>query len=220
MGGPIPKQFRPLGTLPLLVHSLQVFETSGSVVEIVVAVHEEDREYCVTDIVGRYGLRKVHQIVIGGEQRQDSVRRAVAAVSPDTEIVLVHDAARPFVTGAMVEALIQQAVTTGAAVVAVPIGETVKRVSEHGMIVETVDRRGLWLAQTPQAFRRSVLEQAHTEAYHAGLSGTDDAQLVERLGHPVAIVEGSTENIKITRPEDVMIGEAIFAARRRAGRAS
>ena len=157
----------------------------------------------------------MQQVVAGGEERQDSVRVGLAAVGADAEIVLVHDAVRPFLTTDMIRRVVEAAGRHGAAIVAIPMRDTVKRVGNGGLIQETVDRAPLWLAQTPQAARRAVLQDAHRKAQQDGFRGTDEAQLVERIGHPVAIVEGSTENIKITRPEDLLIGEAILAGRRK-----
>jgi 2-C-methyl-D-erythritol 4-phosphate cytidylyltransferase len=151
--------------------------------------------------------------VPGGLERQDSVRQALEQVPEETEIVLVHDAVRPFLTGQMVDDVVAAAEKHGAAIIALPMRDTVKQVGSDHVIQRTVDRRPLWLAQTPQAFRRSWLQEAHRKAHAEGIHATDDAFLVEWLGHPVAVVEGSGENIKVTRPEDMVIGEAILASR-------
>lgn len=214
MGGTIPKQFLTLGGLPLLVHTLRVLEAEDAVHEIVLAVPEADRDFCLREIVTRHGFTKVKKIVAGGERRQDSVRHGLQAIGDSAEFVLVHDAVRPFLTREMIRRVLEQAAKHGAAVVAVPMRDTVKQVGADGLIQSTVDRQRLWLAQTPQAFRLSLLQEAHRKADLDGMHGTDDAQLVERLGHPVAVVDGSGENIKITRPEDLAIGEAILAARK------
>lgn len=206
-----------LGDLPIIVYSLRVFEQSESITEVVLAVPEADREFCLKEIVTRHGLTKVRHIVAGGEQRQDSVRRGLAAVGEGIDLVLVHDAVRPFVTQDLVGRAVRCAWEHGAAVVAIPMRDTVKRMGTDGLIEGTVDRGGLWLAQTPQVFRRELLQEAHQKAFVERFQATDDAQLVERLGHRVAVVEGSGENIKITRPEDLAIGEAILAARRSQG---
>jgi 2-C-methyl-D-erythritol 4-phosphate cytidylyltransferase len=153
-------------------------------------------------------------VVPGGKERQDSVRHALEQVHEDIEIVLVHDAVRPFLTDRMVEEVVTVARTKGAAIVALPMKDTVKQVGADRVIERTVDRQTLWLAQTPQAFRRDWLLEAHRKAHAEGVRATDDAYLVEWFGHPVSVVEGSGDNIKITRPEDMMIGDAILAARR------
>jgi 2-C-methyl-D-erythritol 4-phosphate cytidylyltransferase len=215
MGGSLPKQFLTLGGVPILVHSLRALEAADTVSEIILAVPEADREFCLSEIITPYGFKKVTRIVAGGAQRQDSVRHGLEAVGKGVNIVLVHDAVRPFLTVEMIGRVIAAAVKHGAAVAAIPMRDTVKLVGDDGLIEKTVDRGQLWLAQTPQAFRRTLFQEAHREAQLDGFHGTDDVQLVERLGYPVAVVEGSGENIKITKPEDLAIGEAILAARSR-----
>ncbi len=213
MGSAVPKQFLALEGVPILVHALRVLEAVPAIHEIILAIPEPDREYCLRHVIEPHGLKKVTKIVAGGARRQDSVRHALEAVSAGTELVLVHDAVRPFLTSAMVVQALEQAAKHGAAIVAVPMRDTVKQAGAGGLIVKTIDRGSLWLAQTPQAFRRALLLEAHRKAELDGVHATDDAQLVERLGQTVAIVEGSPENIKITRPEDLAMGEAILASR-------
>ena len=217
MGHKTPKQFLSLGGLPLLVHSLRVLEVSGTISAIVLAVPKSEMDYCRKDIVSAYGIKKVRAVVEGGEERQDSVGRGLAAVGAEADIVLVHDAVRPFLTTDMVARVVEAAAKHGAAIAAIPMPDTVKRAGSDGLIDETVDRKSLWLAQTPQAARRTLLQEAHRKAQEDGFRGTDEAQLIERLGQRVALVDGSTENIKITRPEDLLIGEAILAGRRKKG---
>jgi 2-C-methyl-D-erythritol 4-phosphate cytidylyltransferase len=141
------------------------------------------------------------------------VRLALAAVGNDAEIVLIHDAVRPFLTVQMVEEVVKTARETGAAIIALPMRDTVKQVRADHVIERTVDRKPLGLAQTPQAFRRDWLQEAHNKAQTEGIVATDDAYLLEWMGRPVTVVEGSGENIKVTRPEDMVIGEAILASR-------
>ncbi len=213
MGGQIPKQFLALGGQPIVVHSLRVLNAAPSVREIILAVPEAERDFCLREIVASHGFKKVRQVIAGGAERQDSVRHGLDAMDAKAELVLVHDAVRPFVTTAMIDRVVARAAEVGAAILAIPMRDTVKQVDADGLIEATVDRGRLWLAQTPQAFRTSLLREAHQKALVEGKRATDDAQLVEWLGHKVAIVEGSTENIKITRSEDLGIGEAILAAR-------
>lgn len=215
MGGAVRKQFRPLGGLPLLVHSLRVFESSPVIEAVVLAVPEADLGYCRTHIVDPHGFTKVTQIVAGGQERQDSVRRALAMVDERIGLVVIHDAVRPFVTEAMIRQVVEAARADGAAIIALPMRDTVKQVGGDRLIERTVDRKPLWLAQTPQAFRRDWLAEAHRKAQAEGVAATDDAYLLEWMGHPVRVVEGSGENIKVTRPEDLVIGEAILASRTR-----
>ena len=213
IGGPVPKQFLALGGQPLIVHTLRVLQASAVVDEIVLAVPETEIDYCRTQIVAAHRFTKVANVVSGGKERQDSVRHALEATDPGVSIVLVHDAVRPFVTAQMVDAVVGSAHKTGAAIVALPMRDTVKQVGEDRVIERTIDRRPLWLAQTPQAFRRDWLLDAHRKAQTEGIHATDDAYLIEWFGHAVSVVEGSGENIKVTRPEDLVIAEAILASR-------
>lgn len=213
MGGSVPKQFLSLGGEPLVVQSLRTLQAAPVVDQIVLAVPSADIEYCEKEIVSRHRFTKVACVVPGGAERQDSVRHALAQVHPETEIVLIHDAVRPFVTQGMIEEVVAAARKEGAAIIALPMRDTVKQVRADGTIERTVNRTPLWLAQTPQAFRRDWIEAAHKKAYDEGIRATDDAFLMEWLGHSVAVVEGSGENIKVTRPEDLVIGEAILTSR-------
>ncbi|MCP9451716.1 MAG: 2-C-methyl-D-erythritol 4-phosphate cytidylyltransferase [Nitrospira sp.] len=213
MGGPVPKQFLALGGEPLVVHSLRVLEASPVVGQIILAVPPSDLDYCLDDLIPRAGLKKITKVVAGGKERQDSVRHALEHVPEETEVVLVHDAVRPFLTESMVRDVIEAAYRVGGAIVALPMRDTVKRVGAQGYIEQTIDRRPLWLAQTPQAFHFDRLRAVHRKAHGEGVHATDDAFLFEWAGYPVMVVEGSGENIKITRPEDMVIGEAILSAR-------
>ncbi len=214
MGGNVPKQYLKLGGVPLLVYSLRILDAIEAITEIVVAVPEADLRYCREDIVQGFGIKKVSQVVGGGRRRQDSVRNALSAVTPSPEFVLVHDAARPFVTVPVVNHVLEMAYQVGGAVVAIPMPDTVKRVDATGRIQETLSRDPLWLIQTPQVFQFSWLVEAHQLAETKSLEATDDAALIEQLGYPVSVVQGSSTNIKMTRPEDLQLGEAILASRK------
>jgi len=214
MGGAIPKQFLALGKEPLVVHSLRVLQASPVINEIVLAVPQADLDYCLTDLAVRFGFSKITKVVAGGKERQDSVRHALEHVSEETEIVVVHDAVRPFLTEGMVAEVVEAARRAGGAIMALPMRDTVKQVGAERRIERTVDRQSLWLAQTPQAFRRDQLLAAHRKAYAEKVQATDDAFVFEWAGHPVVVVEGSGENIKMTSPEDMIIGEAILVSRK------
>jgi len=218
MGGPVPKQFLSIGGQPLIVHSLRTLQASSVIDAIVLAVPESDLAYCQSDIVEAHRFTKVIKVVAGGQERQDSVRHALAVVDSQVEIVVVHDAVRPFLTQRMLEEVVAAARSNGAAIIALPMRDTVKLVGGGHVIERTVDRKPLWLAQTPQAFRREWLQEAHRKAQIDGMASTDDAYLIEWLGRPVTVVEGSGENIKVTRPEDLVIGEAILASRQTGAR--
>lgn len=210
MGGTTSKQYLALGGLPLLVLSLRVLQRIETIREIILSVPESNQGYCWREIVSPFGLEKVTQIVAGGERRQDSVRNGILAIPGSPDLVLVHDGVRPFIDDRMVEEVIGCAERTGAAVVAMPVHDTVKRVDDHGVIQETLKREELWQIQTPQVFRYDWLVQAHRQAQQQEWNVTDDAALIERMGYPVSVVEGSCFNIKITRPEDLDFGEAIL----------
>lgn len=212
MGGDRPKQFLSIGGVPLMVHALRTLQQSPLVHEIIVAVPPSERDYCARDVIGRYALTKA-RIVDGGGERQDSVRAALAAVDAASELVLVHDAVRPFLTLEMIARVCEAAAREGGAIIAIPARDTLKDVGDGQVIQRTVDRSRLWQAQTPQTFRRELLQRAHAKAQADGYLGTDEADLVQRLGERVVVVEGSGENIKVTRPEDLIIGEAIWASR-------
>ncbi len=213
MGGAVRKQFRALGGVPLVVHSLRILQSSPVIDAVILAVPEADIAYCRQEIVDAHRFTKVIDVVAGGQERQDSVRQALAVVDEHFDIVVVHDAVRPFLTERMVAEVVAEALAKGAAIIALPMRDTVKQVGANRVIEQTVDRRPLWLAQTPQAFRRAWLQEAHQKAEAEGVVATDDAFLIEWMGRPVTVVEGSGENIKVTRPEDMIIGEAIFASR-------
>lgn len=215
MGGQIPKQYLVLGGLPLLVHSLRLFESIASIDEVVLVVPEEDRGFCREVLVPDHGIKKVAHIVAGGARRQDSVLNGLKAIGGHMpRWILVHDAARPFVTVDLVERVLEAGRRTGAAVAALPMPDTVKRVDKvSGIICGTLNRDELWLIQTPQVFRYDWLVQGHELARRENLDVTDDAALIESLGYPVMVVEGSSMNLKITRPEDLLLGEAVLRAR-------
>ena len=210
MGGTARKQYLTLGGVPLLVLSLKVLQRIESIREIILSVPESDRDYCWREIVNPFGLGKVTHIVAGGQRRQDSVRNGLFAISDPPDLVLVHDGVRPFIQEDIVKNGIARAEQTGAVVVAMPIHDTVKRVDAQRRIQETLNREGLWQIQTPQIFRYDWLIEAHQHALQENWDVTDDAALIERKGYPVSVVEGSCMNIKITRPDDLVFGEAIF----------
>jgi 2-C-methyl-D-erythritol 4-phosphate cytidylyltransferase len=162
----------------------------------------------VRELVATYGLGQVSAVVAGGLKRQQSVALGLQALRR-CDVVLVHDGARPLVTADIIERVVEAAVEHGAAVPAVPVRDTIKRV-DGDRVVETLNRDELRAVQTPQGFRYELLVQAHERAREEGFYGTDDATLVERLGHPVAVVPGSPENLKITTPEDLLLAEALL----------
>lgn len=196
---------------PVIIHTLEVFEKDPACDGIVLAVKEEEKPL-FTNLITEYNMSKVYKLVTGGEERQQSVYSGLKQLE-HADIVLVHDGARPFMMRKMIDQLVEQANISGAAIAAVPVKDTIKRVKD-GTVVETVERSSLWAVQTPQAFRLSSLLQAHEQAEKDGFLGTDDASLIERINLPVQIVEGDYDNIKLTTPEDLVFAEAIIQKRK------
>jgi 2-C-methyl-D-erythritol 4-phosphate cytidylyltransferase len=149
-------------------------------------------------------------VLAGGEQRQDSVRNGLAVIGDDVEIVLIHDAVRPFVSGDLIHRAVREAEKHGAVTVGMPVKDTIKRVDRNGGVLETLDRQVLWMTQTPQAFKRSIIQEAYRKADEDQFYGTDDASLVERMGVRVKMIAASYENIKITTPEDLLMAEFLI----------
>jgi 2-C-methyl-D-erythritol 4-phosphate cytidylyltransferase len=202
-GGEVPKQFLQMGGQPILRRTLGVFDTHPQVHEIAVAASEE----YFREIEG-YGIGKLKHLVKGGETRAQSVFLALQALSPNTEIVLVHDGIRPFVTHEIIEAVAQAAQKHSAAIAASPVTDTIKQVNASGKIIATPERSTLWQAQTPQGFTYETILRAYAQADFATV--TDDSSLAERLGIPVQIVPSSRANIKITTKTDLIIAEAFL----------
>ena len=213
MGSRRPKQYLRLGRAPILVATLRAIGRARGLDGIVVAVPDAHVE-ATRRLLARLRVPKILDVVAGGVDRQESVWRALQRVPEDARWIVVHDAVRPFITGALVEQ-VRAAAAQGAATCGVPVRETVKRVRD-GSIEATVERQGLWLTQTPQAFARDLLWEAHEKARRDGFVGTDDAVLVERLGMTVAMVPGLAQNLKITTPEDLRTARAWARPRRRA----
>jgi 2-C-methyl-D-erythritol 4-phosphate cytidylyltransferase len=202
-----------LGGKPILVHTLTVFEQCSLIKEVLLIVSSSDLEYSGTSIVETYKLTKVNKIVVGGAKRQDSVWEGLKALEGQYGLVMVHDGVRPFVSQGIVENAIHETAYYGATVAAVPVKDTIKIVSKEAEVVETIDRSRVWAVQTPQTFKYDILKMAYEKAYEDGFYGTDDASLVERLGMKVKIIPGSYDNIKITTPSDLVMGEAILKKR-------
>ena len=204
------KQFLLLEGKPILCHTLDKFEACPLIHSILLVVGQEDMDYCLKEIVEKYHYHKVSQIVPGGKRRQDSVKNGIDAISRDVEIVVIHDGVRPFITQEMIEDSVQSAIRFGAAVMAMPVKETIKMAHPDGTVLKTLDRESLWQIQTPQAFRVNVIKEACRRAAEDGFVGTDDASMVERLGGRVHIVPGSYKNIKITTLEDMMLAHLLL----------
>ena len=204
----IDKVLTTLGELPVLVHTLRVFQQCPDIAEIIV-VTREDLMVEVGSICQDFALTKVRKVIKGGKERIHSVQAGLSEVREDAELIAIHDGARPLLPPEVLEEVLHRAAQTGAAAPAVPITDTVKR-SENGLAVETVDRSTLFAVQTPQVFRAAV-----QQALEDGEVLTDDCAAVERLGMKVSLTRGSRENLKLTTPFDLIMGEAILDARER-----
>jgi len=207
MGGAVPKQFLQIGGREILARTLAVFEACVAIDDVWVVVAAEQCALCQRTIVERYGLRKVRGVVAGGTTRQESVWHGLQQVAQAVGLVVVHDGVRPFVTELLLQQTLDHANRFGAAIAAVPLKDTLKRVSATGTVEATVPREHLWRVQTPQAFQHALLRRAFQHAWQQGLQATDEAGLIEALGNAVRIVPSYEHNVKITTPDDLVFCE-------------
>jgi len=208
IGASVPKQFLEIQGRPLLHHTLTVFASCKLIDYVVLVMPRADVDKMGEDWLNKYEI--VREVVVGGEQRQDSVYNGFNSLEEGTDIVVVHDGVRPFTTPQMITATVEAAQQHGAAITAIPVSDTVKQAAD-GFVKQTVPRDGLWRVQTPQAFQRGLLQQAFKKAKKDSYYGTDEGSLVEYLGERVKIVPGSELNIKITRKEDLVLGESLLS---------
>jgi 2-C-methyl-D-erythritol 4-phosphate cytidylyltransferase len=208
----VSKQYLALGGVPILVHTLRAFERARSVDAVFLIVPAGDMDAVRRDMVDPHGLVKVRKILPGGKERQDSVRAGIDALGEETEIVVIHDAVRPFITGELIGMSVEGGREFGAVSLGVPVKDTVKSVKPDGWVERTMERSKLWLTQTPQAFRREIIQEAYRRAFADGVYATDDASLVERIGIRVRMIPGTYENIKITTPGDLAMGAVIIGS--------
>lgn len=209
MGGGIPKQYGNLGGMSILARTVKAFRDVKEIHQITIVTNEEYLDRCRTELDSLGLMSKVREILPGGQERQDSIYRAIQRLPEDVGLVLVHDGVRPFATGELIRRTIEATKIYGAAVAAVPVKDTIK-VVEKNLLTKTLDRRLLYSVQTPQGFRKDLLVRAYDEAYRNNYYGTDDAALVEKTGDKVYVVKGDYNNIKITTMEDIVFGEAII----------
>jgi len=208
MGTDVPKQFLELDGMPLVIFTLRRLASCAEITDFFIATRAED-VLVLQDKVAKCGLGRPARVIHGGDTRQQSVANALAQVDSSTEVVLVHDAVRPFVTRDQIARVIGEARTRGGAILGIPAIDTVKEVKraslpeDVALITTTIPRERIVLAQTPQAFRHEILRDAFRKAQQDDAVGSDEAQLVERLGHDVFVVLGSERNLKITRPADM-----------------
>jgi 2-C-methyl-D-erythritol 4-phosphate cytidylyltransferase len=216
MGAAINKQYLQLSGLPILAHTLSVFENSPEITGICLVIPADEISYCREQVVDACGFKKVIEIVPGGRERQNSVVNGLKALkrhASEDDVVVIHDGVRPFISPELLRESIEVARCNDGALVAVPAKDTIKTV-RNGFVIDTPERETLWQAQTPQSFRFGVICEAHQNAEETGFIGTDDASLVERRNGQVRIVPGDYCNIKITTPEDLILAEAFLSASR------
>ncbi|MDO4649137.1 MAG: 2-C-methyl-D-erythritol 4-phosphate cytidylyltransferase [Eubacteriales bacterium] len=215
MNSAVQKQFLEIKGKPILYYSLKCMEETEQVTDVILVTSEDMLSYCREEIVTRYGFQKVKKIIAGGKERYDSVYAGLCACDPGTEYVLIHDAARPFVTPEIINRGLVCAYEKGACVAGVPSKDTVKLSDSRGMVTETPNRESVWIVQTPQTFRYDLIKNAHEVIRRGDMSKvTDDAMVVEQAGgQSVALVMGSYQNIKITTPEDLLVAEAFLSMR-------
>ena len=209
MRSSVKKPYLNLGDKPILAHTIGALDRNPVIDTISVIVDAADVGVCQSTVIAPNSFQKVKDLVVGGQTRQASVFNGLQSLPTDVNCIIVHDGVRPFVTDEIIFACVEAADNWGAAVAAVPVKDTIKVANADGFIEGTPDRDKLWTVQTPQAFRASALLDAHANARRKGITATDDAMLVEKLGFKVKIVSGSDSNLKITTQEDLIIAEAL-----------
>ncbi len=202
-GGSMPKQFSEYESIPILIHTLKLFERIGEVTSVIVAITPSWEEY-TNEMIVVHGLSKVNKIVAGGKERQDSVSNALNYIAPNEyDVILIHDAVRPFASPELVRKIIMTASETGAAIPALKPKETIKQIDEKGMVVKTLDRSVLCAVQTPQGFTTDIILLSYKKAMKDNFYATDDAAIAEYAGFPVQVIDGEETNIKITTQFDI-----------------
>lgn len=204
------KQYLSLAGKPIVAHTLSAFENCRHINKIILVLPSEDINMVARDILPLIKLTKPIRLVLGGKERQDSVFNGLKHIDSQCRIVVIHDGVRPFVLPTQISDCILSAKEYDACILGIPAYDTLKKVTQNGEIEVTLDRKPIWLAQTPQAFRADLIKKAHSDARKNNILETDDAALVERLGIPVKIIAGSRKNIKITTFEDLELCEAFI----------
>lgn len=210
IGEGIKKPFLSLGGRPILAETIERFHSVRYITEIIPIIQENDMEFCLEGIVERYKFNKIKRIAPGGHERQDSVYNGLKLVDPRSTLVLIHDGVRPFIRPNLIEEVIMAALEEDGAVLGLPVKETIKEIDNSGTVEKTYKRDRLWSIQTPQVFHYKIILEAYERAYRDNFYSTDDASLVERIGGRIKVIMGSYDNIKITTPEDLLLGEIIL----------
>ena len=204
------KQFILLNGKPLLAHTLEAFQSCKEIDSIILVAGSDELQLCKEQILDAYGFDKVDKLVSGGSERQQSVYNGIVEVDESCSVLVIHDGARPIVPDNIIERCIEGAKVYGAVSAGMPAKETIKVLDKDGFVECTPERGRLWVTQTPQAFKLDIIRKAHESAGSKGISGTDDAVLVENMGIKVKMIESSYENIKVTTPEDIIIAETLM----------
>lgn len=210
MGTKTRKPYKMIGEKPIIFHTLEKFYKIKRIKEIILVVNKKDLTKVVKKWSGKLKSYKVTKIISGGGRRQDSVYNGLCHLNSDTNIILIHDAVRPLVNNKTIKAVIEKAEDKGAAIVAAPMKATVKKTGPNLRIIETVPRQNLWMAQTPQGFKRDIIIKSYDKIRKSKKEYTDDAEVVEKCGYPVEIVAGSDDNIKITTRDDLKLAESLL----------
>ena len=210
MNDPVRKQYLSMAGFPVIVHTLRVFNTCPDIDEMVLSVPPQDINFCREELIKPADLAKKITLVTGGATRQDSVFNGLEAIESDDGIAVIHDGVRPFVTADQITACVNGAVKYGACILGIPAFDTLKRVNDDSLIVETVKRDAIWMAQTPKAFRYDLISSAHQHARQHGFRATDDASLLEHIGVDVKIIPGSRRNLKITDQDDLKLARILL----------
>lgn len=210
MNSEINKQYIELKEKPILAHTIEKFENNKYIDEIVIVTRKDEMDFCKENIVSKYNFRKIKSIVPGGKERRDSVFNGLKRISKNTDVVLIHDGARPFITDEIITNSIKEVLLHKAIVVGVPVKDTIKRVNQDEIIESTPDRKDLWSVQTPQGFIYDIIMKCYEKGLEDDIDVTDDSMLAEYYGYTVKMIMGSYKNIKITTPEDILIGESFI----------
>ncbi len=210
MGANVRKPFIMIGEKPIFFYTLEKFYNLKRVKEIIFVVNQKDLNTVKEKWSDELKAYKVTKVIAGGERRQDSIYNGLSQLDPDTKIILIHDAVRPLVYNEEIKAVIKSTEEIGAAIVASPMKLTVKKADSSLNIIKTVPRHDLWMAQTPQGFKRDLIVNAYEKIRNSNVEFTDDAEVVEKAGHTVGIVSGSYDNIKITTREDLKLAEVML----------
>ncbi len=210
MGTDISKQFIKINDKPILSYTIERFDKCEQINQIVVVTAQDCIDYCRSEIIDKYKYKNIIKVVAGGKERQDSVYNGLIEVNKNTDIVLVHDGVRPFISEENIKTVIESAYKNDACVLGVKVKDTIKIADDNGFIISTPKRDSLWAIQTPQAFKYNLIMEAYTNAIRNKFLATDDSMLVEKLGYKVKIEMGSYSNIKITTKEDLVTAKIIL----------